>query len=516
MQDKNRFIDPGAVHVRRFEPKCPWVRASGGRPTFIGNAGLNNVGRWLAVGACLSMIACATGSRAADWSRFRGDNGTGISSDAGVPLTWSDAENVKWKTELPGRGVSSPIVVGDKVFVTCYSGYGMDAQNPGNMEDLKRHLVCVNRQTGAILWSKTVAATMPEDPYSGIGVPCHGYASSTPASDGERIYAFFGKSGVVAFDMDGNQLWQTQVGTESGPQRWGSAASPILFENLVIINASDEGEAMVGLDKKTGKEVWRAEAAGLSGTWATPILMEGQDGVDLVIAVPGEIWGLNAQTGKLQWYAEGFEGRGMCASLVAGDGVVYCIGGNPFGSSFAVRTGGKGNVTDSHVAWDGQGFARISTPVLHNGHLYGSSRGVAFCVNAETGQRVFQARLATGEAVAQEQAGPGGPGGRGFGGPRGGRAEGGPFGGPGGGRGRGGFGGGFGAGDYGSSVASGGKVYRLTTAGVTYVFEAKPEFTLLAKNQLESDQSGFDSTPAISDGQLFLRSHKYLYCISGD
>lgn len=458
-------------------------------------------GKWLALGVCIGIIACTTIARGGDWSRFRGDNGTGISDDTGVPVTWSDTENVKWKLELPGRGVSSPIVIGDKVVVTCYSGYGVDAQNSGNLEDLKRHLVCVNRTTGKILWSKSVDATLPEDPYSGIGVPRHGYASNTPTSDGERIYVFFGKSGALAFDMEGNQLWQTNLGMESGRMRWGSAASPILYENLVIVNASEESEALVGLDRETGKEVWRVEASGLSSTWATPILMNAEEGKHLVIAVPGEIWGLDPATGKLKWFAEGFEGRAACLSLVAGDGIVYCAGGNPSGTSFAVRTGGKGNVTDSHVVWTGQGFSRISTPVLHDGHLYGGAgRGMAFCVNVESGQRVYQARLATGEPAAEEEAAPSS---RGAGGRRGG---------PGGGRGRG--GGGMGGEDYGSAVLADGKVYLLTTSGVTYVFRAKTEFELLAKNQFASDDSGFNSTPAISDGELFIRSHKYLYCVS--
>jgi hypothetical protein len=459
-----------------------------------------------------------TNGRAGDWPRFRGNNGTGVSDEAGVPVTWSDSENLKWKVELPGRGVSSPIVVGDKVFATCYSGYGVDAGDPGKMEDLLRHLVCVHRKNGELLWSKTVAAATPEDPYSGIGVPRHGYASSTPASDGQRVYAFFGKSGVVAFDMEGNQLWQTGVGTESGPMRWGSAASPILYENLVIVNASDEAEALVGLDKETGKEVWRAEAAGLSGTWATPILMDAQTGKHLVIAVPGELWGLDPTSGKLKWFAEGFEGRAACLSLVAGDGIVYCAGANPSGNSFAVRTGGSGDVTKSHVVWIGQGFSRIATPVLHDGHLYGASGGVAYCVNAETGQRVYQPRLATGEAAPAEPAGAGGPGPGGIrrGGPPGGPFGGGPGGGPGGGRSGGRGQGGMGGEDYGSAVLADGKLYIPTTAGLTYVVEAKPEFKLLAKNQFASDQSGFNSTPAASDGKLFIRSNKYLYCVGAD
>jgi outer membrane protein assembly factor BamB len=271
---------------------------------------------------------------------------------------------------------------------------------------------------------------------------------------------------------------------------------------------------MVALDAETGKEVWR-EPAGLSSTWSTPILMNAEGAVELVIAVSGEIWGLNPETGRLKWFAEGFTARSMCVSLAAGDGVVYCAGGNPSGTSFAVRTGGKDDVTESHVVWTGPGFARISTPVLHDGHLYGASGGVAYCVNAETGERVYRTRLGTGEAVMQEQRRPGGGG---FGGQRQGRPDGGQLragrrGAPSGERARGGRAR-MGGEDYGSAVLADGKVYILTTAGVTYVVDAKPEFKLLAKNRFESDESGFNSTPAISDGQLFIRSNKNLYCVS--
>ena len=146
---------------------------------------------------------------------------------------------MKWKLELPGKGVSSPIVVGDKVFVTAYSGYGVE-RGEGTIDDLKRHLICVDRNSGKILWNKSVESKVKEDPYSGAGVPAHGYASHTPVSDGERVFVFYGKSGVVAYDLDGKELWQKSVGTESGRMRWGSAASPIVHEDLVIVNASDE------------------------------------------------------------------------------------------------------------------------------------------------------------------------------------------------------------------------------------------------------------------------------------
>ena len=170
---------------------------------------------------CLACLVASSSVVQADWLRFRGPNGSGISSESDAPVSWSPKENIKWKTPLPGAGVSSPIVVGDRVFVTCYSGYGMDRQDPGDINNLKRHLVCVDRLTGKIQWEKSITAAQPEDPYSGIGVPTHGYASHTPVSDGEHVYAFFGKSGVYAFDLEGNQVWHADVGQGLGPTPLG-------------------------------------------------------------------------------------------------------------------------------------------------------------------------------------------------------------------------------------------------------------------------------------------------------
>lgn len=143
----------------------------------------------------------------------------------------------------------------------------------GMQANLKQHLVCVNRGTGETLWNRTVDADLPEDRFRGMFAE-NGYASHTPVSDGKRIYAFFGKSSVLAFDLDGNQLWQTGVGQGPDPRGWGSASSPILYRNLVIINASAESEAIVALDQETGQEVWRQGALDLAGTWGTPLLVE--------------------------------------------------------------------------------------------------------------------------------------------------------------------------------------------------------------------------------------------------
>ncbi len=436
----------------------------------------------------------------ADWARFRGPNGSGI-SDSDAPIEFGAEKNLKWKTELPGRGISSPIVVGDKVFVTCYSGYGAEG---GELENLKRHLVCVDRLSGKTLWTKTVNAKMPEDEWRGPGIPTHGYASNTPASDGTLVFAFFGKSGVYACDLEGNEVWNQSVGQEPSNKGFGSAASPIVTDEHVIVNAADESLSVVWLDKKTGKELHRAQADGLGECWTTPVLV--QNGEAIAISVIGEVWGLNNKTGKLMWYANGVNSRNAQVSLVTADDMVYATGEE----AYAIRVGGKDDVSKTNTVWEGRIRPRYATPVLLNGRLYSVSGSVAECVDAKTGERVFQGRLpgAAGAAVEDQRGGPDGPG---FGGRDGGGFGGGPQGergGPGGGR-----GGPGGGDDFASPVVAAGKIYFTTNAGMVHVIEAGSELKVLASNDMTFDKSGFGGTPAVSDGCLFLRSNDHLYCV---
>lgn len=442
---------------------------------------------------CCLAVGVAEGG---DWSRFRGPNGTGIST-AGkpVPVVFGETENLRWKTALPGPGVSSPIVVGDRVFVTCYSGYGVDRGNPGRMEDLKRHLVCVDRKTGKILWDKSVPAELPEDPYSGAGVPVHGYASHTPVSDGEHVYVFFGKSGALAFDLDGNQLWQTNVGKESDPRRWGSSSSPILHKDKLIVTASAESEALVALDTKTGKQLWRAEASGLSNTWGTPTLVPiDAERTDLVIGVPNEIWAFDPETGKLRWYCQAMETDQYNSSVVSADGVVYGIEGRS-GGAVAVKAGGKGDVSGSQVVWRERHSGRFSTPIVHNGRIYAASNGIASCIDAKSGERIYQARLEGGSQPARPNEPPADgsrpPFGGGFGGGRG----------------------GFGGADYSSPILVGENLYYVRGTGDVHVWKIGDQFEQIAVNKLPAEGEQFLATPAVGDGELFFRSTKHLFCV---
>jgi outer membrane protein assembly factor BamB len=459
----------------------------------------------------LAVLALAVSpSLASDWPRFHGADGKGISPDTQpLPVKWSETENLRWKCKLPGPGSSSPIVVGRRVLVTCWTGYGADRDNVGDEKDLRRHLICIDRDSGKVLWDQSIAPVLPEDPYSG-NFTQHGYASHTPVSDGERVYVFFGKTGVLAFDLDGKKLWQTSVGTGSGSHGWGSASSPILYKNLVIVTASAESESLVALNKETGEEVWRRKDAGFSGTWGTPILVEcGKGRTDLVIAVPFKIWGFNPNDGKLRWQCEGLSADSICSSAFAHDDVVYALETGPRGGgTMAVRAGGEGDVTKTNVLWRGKERSRIGTPVVENGRIYWFGNHVANSIDAATGKQVYQSQVGggaapeapkpAGPALAQPapgQPGPAGPGRK-----------------PGGGFGR--RGGGMRAQDYSSPVLVNGKIYFFSRSGEAFVYATGPEFKLLGQNRFASDGGDFSSTPAVSDGQLFIRSSKYLYCVA--
>jgi len=430
---------------------------------------------------------------ASDWPRFRGPNGSGI-SDQTVPTAWSPTKNIKWKVDLPGPGVSSPIVVGDRLFVTCYTGYGLDRNDPGEMKNLKRHLICFNAEDGKKIWQQTVPAVLPEDPFSGIGIPNHGYASHSPVSDGKRVYVFFGKTGALAFDMEGKQLWKTSLGTGSDPWRWGSSASPILYKKLLIVTASAESKALVALDTLTGKEVWRQEAGGFDGLWGSPILVETKDHTELVLSVPREMWGFHPDTGKLLWYCEATPAEQVHSSAVTSAGVIYAFTGRG-GGSVAVRAGGKDDVTQSRVLWSGHDSARFASPLIHQNRLYLVASNVVSCIDMKTGERLYQKRLgSSGSAPANggqsRPSGRGGPGGRG-----GGR--------------------GFGGMDYASPVIAGDTLYYIKGTGETFVLKIGDSLEQVAVNRIAQEEGeSFAATPAISNGSLFVRSNKRIYRIA--
>ena len=482
---------------------------------------MKTIGFLTRVGVVSSLLVAGM-DVSADWLRFRGPNGTGVAADdKAPPVTWSDTENVLWKVPLPGPGSSGPIVLGDKVFVTYWSGYAVDPEERGDMANLAIHLRCVDRKTGKTLWDRSEKAKLPEQDYGGMFAQ-HGYASHTPVTDGKRVYAFFGKTGVYAYDLEGNKLWNADIGSDLDGRGWGSAASPIVTDSGLVVLASVEDHSMVSLNKETGAQQWKQEAEGFGSTWGTPVVVGKGDDQEVVVGVPGEIWGLNAKTGKLRWYSEGLRGNSMTSSVVpVGESVL--ASGDRGGGTRVVKTGGKGDVNESHIKWTGKDGGNITSPLVYDGRFYFVKSSIVNCRDATTGEEIYSERL-PGATAAGAAAGGGrgvgsrpeggrpggnytpgrGPGGRGSGGP-GGR-------GGGGGR-RGGGGGRFGSPDYASPVAAGGYLFQLTGKGETIVIKMGDKFDLVARNSFASDSSNFSGTPAISGGQLFIRSYSNLYCI---
>ncbi len=427
------------------------------KPRYLGVKEMQH-GRSLALSSLL--LVFSVGASAGDWAQFRGPGGLGISDETGLPLTWSSEENLIWKTPLPGYGASSPIVVGDKIFVTCYGGYGVGGEDAGDQANLKLHLVCCDRASGEVVWNKSVDPQLPEKPYQQF-LPEHGYASGTPASDGKAIYVFFGRSGVWAFDLDGTKLWNADVGSET--HIFGSANSPLLVGDYVIINASIESGSLVALEKSTGEEVWRAD--GIDESWNTPVLVNLPNGeTEVVLTITGKILSFDPQTGSPFWNCESAETY-ICPSVVVHDGTVFAIGGRgPYVAG--VKAGGRGDVTETHRLWVAEEGSNVPSPVYHDGHLYWvNDGGIAHCVNAETGETVYKQRVDGAEKT------------------------------------------------YASALLAEGRLYVVTWHSGTFVLDAKPEFKVLARNILSGDDSVFNASPAVSDGQLILRSNKFLYCV---
>ncbi len=406
------------------------------------------------VSALVLAILVSTGA-AQDWPQFRGPGSQGLGQAENLPLTWSESQNVAWKTELPGAGSSSPIALQGRLYVTCYSGYGVK-KGQGSLDDLRLHLVCVDAGTGTLQWNKTIHPELPESKQ----VRDHGYTAQTPATDGKHLYVFLGKTGVFKFDLQGNQIWRASVGSKT--HGWGSGTSPVLYDNLVIVNASVESGELVALDKKDGEAVWRK--SGMKSSWNTPHLVKTQTGAtELAVTVKDSVLGFDPATGNELWRCKAIEDY-ICPSIVSHEGVLYAIGGRR-SQALAIRSGGRGDVTDTHKLWHIKVGANVSSPLVHDGHLYWVSdrNQTAYCVRLTDGAVQFE------EKVKQQP--------------------------------------------YASVMLADDKLYVVTRQGGTLVLAAQPQYKLLAHNRL-ADKSQFNASPIIAGGRLILRSDRNLYCLA--
>lgn len=381
------------------------------------------------------------------WPRWRGPRGDGHSAETALPVTW-DNDDVAWKVPLPGVGESSPIIWLDQIFLTA-------AEDGGR----QRSVLCLDRHDGRLVWKQTVQFSGPREELHKMNT----FASPTCVTDGEVLVAFFGRAGLHAWSLDGKPLWSKDLGMFEGP--WGVGASPVLVGDLVIQNGDSDRDAFLeAFDKRSGKSVWRAARSDHRG-WSTPILFEVEGRQELILNGHEGVAAYNPMTGKLLWSCRGFNGRGE-PTATPGDKLVYLVNGLP-GDVYAVRPGGEGDVTASHMAWHTPRKAGrdLPSPIVIGKHvIVVSLAGMAVCYDANDGHSLWQERL----------------------------------------------GGNFSA----SPIAAAGLAYFLSEDGSVVVVEPGPRLKQIARNQIAVDgDEVFRASLTPCDGQLFLRSDRALYCI---
>lgn len=300
---------------------------------------------------------------ATDWTQFRGPKFNSI-SDTPLPLEWDPAQDALWQQALPGRGASSPIVAGEQVLVTAYSGYGLSLESPGEPSELRHHLIALDRATGKPKWQREIAATglvqkmNPE-------LARHGFASSTPATDGEFVFAYFGVSGIFAFTLEGEFKWQRNLGVETN--YFGSSASPVLHGDVVIVNASIESNTIYALDKKTGAAKWKIDQ--VNECWSMPVIGQDNDGnFEMVVSSKNDVSGYDPATGRKLWSCPGIQDYVVSVPVIH-DGICYLTGGKQK-QTMAIRLGELAKDVPRKL-WEIPKFgSNVSSPVFKDELLF--------------------------------------------------------------------------------------------------------------------------------------------------
>ncbi len=440
--------------------------------------------RAVRIGVALALTLVGTVS-AADWPQWRGPHGTGVSDEKDLPLRWSSTENLAWKADLGGVGVSSPIVAGSRVFVTSQIGVGISRPGPrlsqgsaaatageralGTPRTASSDAAAgrtyflveaFDRIAGSRLWAYRVEAAGP--------LPAthdkHNLASPSPVTDGQLVYAWFGTGQIVALDMNGKLVWQRHLGREISPFEinWGHSSSPTLYQDLLILLCDHEPASyLLAVDKRTGKDRWKADRGKGRQSYSTPFVVEVNSGPELVVNSSERVDAYDPRTGTLLWHVGGAN-QFPIPSPAFYNGILYMTRGYRSGPYMAVRPGGRGDVSTSHVVWQvPTGAPYVSSIVYNDGLLYmANDVGAITVLEAETGKRIWQERV----------------------------------------------GGLFSA----SPVAADGKIYFVSETGEVIVLRAGREPAVAARNDLGERLMG---SLAVSNGQLFIRSDDRLFCI---
>ena len=330
---------------------------------------------WLVIAIAVFVFGVNFAAAESNWPRWRGPQQDGHSEDKNLPVKWSD-ENVLWKTPLPGIGQSSPIIWGDRIFLTSA------------LEGGKERLVfCVHRKSGKIEWQQSAWKGEPEGSHG-----MNGWASATCVTDGEIVVAFFGRGGLHAYTVEGKHLWSQDLGVFAGP--WGTSACPIIVGDLVVQNCDADADAwMRAFDKKSGKEVWKTRRRDHRG-WSTPVVITANGRQEIVVNGHEGVQAYEPASGKELWFCKSFAGRGEPTVTPAGD--LLCVVNGLSGDFYSVKPGGSGDVTDTHMPWHTPRFGGrdCPSPIVVGKHvIVCDTAGVVTCYDVSDGQVVWKHRL---------------------------------------------------------------------------------------------------------------------------
>jgi outer membrane protein assembly factor BamB len=433
------------------------------------------------------LLIGAGGLFAADWPQFRGPSASGIGDGANPPMRWDVAKgtNVAWKAAIPGLSVSSPIVWGDRIFLTTAVSsdlkqkfrvglYG-DTDPEKDRSPHQWKVMALDRKTGKVVWEQTPHKGVPKTQRH----PKSSQSSPTPVTDGKTVVAYFGSEGLFAYSTDGKLLWQKDLGVQNAgwffdpDSEWGAASSPVIHKNTVIVLCDRQKDSFVAaFDLKDGKELWRTARAEIP-TWGTPTIVEGKDGAEVITNGTKAIRGYDAATGKELWTL-GPNSEVVCTTPVSADGLVFVTAGYPpVQPIYAVKVGSRGDLTlkegkesSDSIAWSKQrGGVYLPSPIVYGGHLYTvSNNGILTAYEAKTGNRVYQQRVGEGGSFVA------------------------------------------------SPIAAAGRLYISNEEGDVYVVKAGAQYELIAKNSIGE---AILATPALAGDMLIVRGEKHLFGIAG-
>ncbi|MEK6300771.1 MAG: PQQ-binding-like beta-propeller repeat protein [Acidobacteriota bacterium] len=433
----------------------------------------------IAVAASTPFLAQAALKKDPNWAQWRGPEGNGVSSETNAPSEWSGSKNIKWKTPIPGRGHSSPVVWGNRVFLTTdvegelvpgakaveHKDEGKPYKHPDSIGAERKHafkVLCVDRGTGTMLWEKTAyEGTVYDDRHRKSS-----YAAPTPATDGTYVFAYFGTEGLYCYDFSGKLIWKVSPGPIAA-FGMGTGTSPVLFDRTVILQCDeDNGEKsfIVALDKKTGKEVWKTPRK-VQASWSTPLIVRGPHRTEMITSGNELIISYDPKTGKELWRTKGHASNAIATPL-AGNGMVFVYAGFPVKKTIAITLGGSGDLSDSkNIVWQYEkGTGYVPSSILYGEYLYLlSDRGIITCLEAKSGKIVYEGGRIPIPATFTA-----------------------------------------------SPVAFDGKILLLSEDGDTFVIKAGPKHEVLATNSIAEPVY---ASPAISDGMIFIRGEQNLYCI---